>query len=75
MKTARVFKSGNSQAIRLPKEFRLEVGQVQVFRKGDDLVLRPVRMTWDDYFDRGRRFSDDFPPSVPDLSLEEGISW
>jgi antitoxin VapB len=40
MATARVFKSGNSQAVRLPKEFRLRGQEVDIFRRGDELVLR-----------------------------------
>jgi antitoxin VapB len=40
MATARVFKSGNSQAVRLPKEFRLRGKEVEIFRRGDELVLR-----------------------------------
>lgn len=75
MKTARVFKSGNSQAVRLPKEFKLDVAEVHVFRKDGDLVLRPFRKTWQDYFDRGRRFSGDFPEMIEDLALEEKIPW
>jgi antitoxin VapB len=38
---ARVFKSGNSQAVRLPKEFRFSVDQVEVTQEGDALILRP----------------------------------
>ena len=40
MTYARVFQSGNSQAVRLPKEFRLDVDQVEIFRQGNDIVLR-----------------------------------
>ena len=40
MATARIFKSGNSQAVRLPKEFRLNGPEVDVFRRGDEIVLR-----------------------------------
>jgi antitoxin VapB len=40
MATARVFKSGNSQAVRLPKEFRLRGKEVEIFRRGDEVVLR-----------------------------------
>jgi antitoxin VapB len=40
MATARVFRSGNSQAVRLPKEFRLKAKEVEVFRRGDEIVLR-----------------------------------
>ncbi len=40
MSTARVFKSGNSQAVRLPKQFRLASQEVEIFRRGDEIVLR-----------------------------------
>ncbi len=42
MNHARIFQSGNSQAVRLPKEFRFEGDQVEIFRRGDEVVLRPV---------------------------------
>jgi antitoxin VapB len=40
MGTARVFRSGNSQAVRLPKEFRFKSKEVEIFRRGDEVVLR-----------------------------------
>lgn len=40
MGTARVFRSGNSQAVRLPKEFRLKSEEVEIFRRGEEIVLR-----------------------------------
>src|ERR1700722_2875559 len=40
MGTAKVFRSGNSQAVRLPKEFRFKTKEVEVFRRGDEVVLR-----------------------------------
>jgi len=40
MPTARVFRSGNSQAVRLPKEYRLKGTEVEIFRRGDEIVLR-----------------------------------
>ena len=40
MSTARVFRSGNSQAVRLPKQFRLNSEEVEIFRRGDEIVLR-----------------------------------
>lgn len=36
----RVFKSGNSQAVRLPKAFRVDVDELEIFQRGDELVLR-----------------------------------
>jgi antitoxin VapB len=40
MATARVFKSGNSQAVRLPKEFRLKGPEVEISRRGDEIILK-----------------------------------
>jgi antitoxin VapB len=47
MKTAKIFKSGNSQAVRLPKELQFDVSEVEIFRRGDEIVLRkkPQNMT------------------------------
>lgn len=38
---ARVFQAGNSQAVRLPKEFRFNVERVEITQEGDALILRP----------------------------------
>lgn len=40
MAKARVFKSGNSQAVRLPKRFRVSVKELEISRNGDEIVLR-----------------------------------
>jgi antitoxin VapB len=40
MATTRVFKSGNSQAVRLPKEFAVTSKVLEIFRRGDEIVLR-----------------------------------
>jgi antitoxin VapB len=40
MSIARVFRSGNSQAVRLPKQFRLKSKEVDIFRRGDEIVLK-----------------------------------
>lgn len=40
MTTARVFKSGNSQAVRLPKEFRVKSRELEIFRRGQEIILR-----------------------------------
>ena len=46
MGTARVFRSGNSQAVRLPKQFRLKGKEVEIFRRGDEIVLRGRMAPW-----------------------------
>jgi antitoxin VapB len=45
MTMTRVFQSGNSQAVRLPKEFRFDVEEVEIFRRGEEVVLRPVPLS------------------------------
>ncbi|MPQ70983.1 MULTISPECIES: type II toxin-antitoxin system VapB family antitoxin [unclassified Pseudomonas] len=51
MTLARVFQSGNSQAVRLPKEFRLDVDSVEIFRRGDEIVLRALPLSATAIFD------------------------
>lgn len=40
MKTAKIFKCGNSQALRLPKDFQFKSTEVEIFRRGNDVILR-----------------------------------
>jgi antitoxin VapB len=48
MKTAKVFQHGNSQAVRLPKEFRFEDDEVIVRRHAGGVLLLPKRYSFDD---------------------------
>jgi antitoxin VapB len=57
---ARVFQSGNSQAVRLPKEFRLTSEQVEIFRQGNDIVLRERPASAVAIFDALVSMPDDF---------------
>ena len=69
-KVAKVFKNGRSQAVRIPKEFRLDADEVLIERKGKKLILTPrhkrVWRTWAEYWDNAPRLSDDFPVNLPD---------
>lgn len=60
MSTARIFKSGNSQAIRLPKEFRFSISEVEIFRRGDEVVLREKRRSAAEILQIFESFSEDF---------------
>ena len=40
MNTAKIFKDGNSQAVRLPKEFQFDTAEVQILRRGDEVILK-----------------------------------
>jgi antitoxin VapB len=42
MVTAKIFRHGGSQAVRLPKAFRFEGSEVLIERHGDDVLLKPV---------------------------------
>ena len=46
METAKVFWSGRSQAVRLPKEFRFEQAEVRIRRQGQAVILEPVPTDW-----------------------------
>jgi antitoxin VapB len=59
MGTARVFRSGNSQAVRLPKQFRLKSKEVEIFRRGDEIVLREKNGTMVRAFDLLAGLPDD----------------
>jgi antitoxin VapB len=60
MGTARVFRSGNSQAVRLPKQFRLKSEEVEIFRRGEEIVLREKVGTMVRAFDLLADLPDDF---------------
>ena len=60
IKTAKVFQSGNSQAVRIPKEFHIDGDEVQIRRKGSALIPRPMRQSWATLIDSLSKFSDDF---------------
>src|SRR5882672_3672630 len=62
MATARVFRSGNSQAVRLPKEFRPKGKEVEVFRRGDEIVLREKGKGLARAFEILANLPDDFLP-------------
>ena len=51
MATAKVFMSGNSQAVRLPRDFRVNSDEVEIFRRGDEIVLREKARDLRDAFD------------------------
>lgn len=46
MYTAKVFWSGRSQAVRLPKEFRFEGDKVRIRRHGNAVILEPMAQDW-----------------------------
>jgi len=60
MAIAKVFRSGNSQAVRLPKEFRFQTKEVEIFRRGQEVVLREKDQTLARAFELIAGLPDDF---------------
>lgn len=61
MKVATVFTNGPStQAVRIPKEYRLATKEVWIEKVGNMLIIRPKPESWDDFFSSPLKLSDDF---------------
>ncbi len=60
MRTAKLFKNGESQAVRLPKEFRFEGTEVLIKRMGAAVVLLPRSGSWDTLIQSLAKFPEDF---------------
>jgi antitoxin VapB len=71
--TTKLFVTNRTQAVRLPKElaFPPEVTEVEIIRQGSGVLVVPKGKSWDDYFDRGTRASDDFMSNWEPLKGEE----
>lgn len=73
MAMTRVFQNGNSQAVRLPQEFRLSASEVEIIRRGNELVIREKPRTAADLIAglADVRLPEDFPDRIPGLPLQE----
>jgi antitoxin VapB len=60
MKTAKIFQNGQSQAVRLPKEFRFDDTEVFIKKSGNVVQLIPRSDSWGALFDSLGKFSRDF---------------
>ena len=60
MKTAKLFKNGQSQAVRLPKEFRMKGSEVYIKKQGDAIILLPKENSWASLIDSLNHFVKDF---------------
>jgi len=60
MQTAKLFQNGSSQAVRLPREFRIPGNEVKIFKKGNQVILEPIATTWDPLFESLNEFPEDF---------------
>jgi antitoxin VapB len=62
---AKIFWSGRSQAVRLPKDCRFEGTEVRIRRRGDAVILEPIPTDW--------RWLDELVPSGVDADLIEAV--
>ena len=60
MKTAKLFQNGQSQAVRLPKEFRMAGKEVYIKKQGEAIVLLPKEKSWAPLFESLNHFEKDF---------------
>ncbi|MCX6576136.1 MAG: type II toxin-antitoxin system VapB family antitoxin [Candidatus Aminicenantes bacterium] len=60
MRTAKLFRNGQSQAVRLPKEFRFEDDYVFIKKSGNAVILIPAKNSWDSLLGSLDMFSADF---------------
>ena len=63
MKTAKLFQNGQSQAVRLPKEFRFKGNEVFIKKSGSAVILIPLVNSWDSLFGSLDKFTKDFMPN------------
>jgi len=71
MDTAKIFTNGQSQAVRLPKAYRLKGKETYITKIGDAIILLPKLEKWDLLFLSLDKFSDDFMSDRNQPSLEE----
>ena len=72
MACAKVFMSGNSQAVRIPKEFHIDQPELFIKKIGTTIILYPQNHPWENFQKSLSEFSDDFmsdgrnQPSLPE---------
>jgi antitoxin VapB len=60
METTKLFDSGNSQAIRLPKKYQIKGKEAFITKIGDAIVIIPMKQKWNLFIGSLDKFSDDF---------------
>ena len=70
METAKIFKNGQSQAVRLPKKYRFSDEEVYISHLGKAVILMPKDSAWELFLKGINEFTDDFmadgrDPEIP----------
>ena len=71
MITAKVFRSGNSQAVRLPKQYEFKAKEVEIFQRGDEIVLREKGRAMTRAFEVLAALPEDFSPRARKKDLPQ----
>ena len=69
--TAKLFKTGRSQAVRLPKAFRFEGKEVFIRKEGNNVILSEKPESWEGFFNSEAQVTDDFMAERVDLPLQK----
>lgn len=70
-RTAKVFMTNRSQAVRLPKDFQFATDEVLIRKVGEDVILSPRPRDWKWYLETAPAASDAFMAGVEDLPVQE----
>jgi len=76
MLSSKVFNSGNSQAIRLPKEYQVDEKELFIQKVGSAIILYPKKNPWQAFEKSLTEFTDDFLKNgreQPQLQVREGL--
>ena len=71
MMTAKLFTNGNSQAVRLPKEFRFSGSEVYAQKIGDTVMLVPEEKAWETFMEGINGFTEDYFEAMENIRTEE----
>ena len=75
MDTAKVFWSGRSQAVRLPKQFRFNSDRVRIRRRGNAVILEPLAADWEWLDLLASKLDDDFVDAVEEQPAQQERPW
>jgi len=70
-RTARVFMTNRSQAVRLPKEYQFSTDEVFIRKEGEDVILSPRPRDWNAYLESAPVASEAFMNDVEDLPVQD----
>jgi antitoxin VapB len=70
-RTAKIFMTNRSQAVRLPRDFQFSTSEVFIRKQGDDVILSARPESWANYVSTGPMASDQFMEEIEDLPVQE----